>query len=199
MAIFYGNDMRSYSDSSALTLLNSHASAGVGNVNTVQALNHMAGIGPQQDRHAQTFNMGMVNVIGGIGATLLGGFSAASAYRAGGQISLNTAKYNAELMQLESEKNVDNLGLRLSKFMSTQRSQIASSGIGFGSRSALELMDDTFSAFERQALDIRNTSKQQQAMTIYEGQLAKWRADAQAKQAIGSAIGSAIGGLAKLF
>jgi hypothetical protein len=199
MAIFYGNDNRGYSDSSALTLLQGHATVGMGNQQTVQALNQMAGIAPMQDRNAQLFNMGAINMIGGIGSTLLGGFSAASSYRAGGQISMNTARYNAELLQLESEKEVDNLGLRLSKFMSTQRTQIAESGMGMGSRSALELMNETFSAFERQALDIRNTSKQRQAMTIYEGQLAQWRAEAQARQAIGGAIGSAIGGLAKLF
>lgn len=146
--------------------------------------------------------LGTVNTFGGAFLTYLGNRQQASTYRQAGNVSLATAKYNAALIEAESAKDLNALSRQVGSFISTQRTQIAKQGLG-NSKSALALLNDSLVQMERRAIEIRNTSDQQQQATIYQGRVAQWQAEEQARQANSAAMSglfSAIGSsLTRLF
>jgi len=137
--------------------------------------------------------------VAGSALTFLGGVQKASAYRAGGAASMATARYNASLVKAQEIEDVNDLARRTASFISTQRAQSGKSGFDPGSRSHLDLLNDTMTTFEREAIDVRNKSKQQQASVIYEGKVQSFLAEQKASQAMFSGISSAFQSITSLF
>ena len=132
----------------------------------------------------QKFNtiLGGVNVGAGALFTLLGNKRRSQVYKAAGAASMATAVYNSELIKSESAQELSAMTRRIGSFLSTQRTQIAASGIGATSQSALAIMNATLVSLEQRAMNIRNTTQQQVDATIYEGAVNRWQSEVQAQQ-----------------
>ena len=135
----------------------------------------------------------------GSALTYLGSYQQAQSYRAGGQASIATAQYNAALLGVERDRELNQLSRRIGSFLSTQRAQAAKSGLSSTSKSVLALLSDTMTEFERQSTEIRNTTKQRQDSVIYEGRVAQHVANQQARAAQFRGISGALSGLTSLF
>lgn len=153
----------------------------------------------------QKFNTILGGINTGVGTyfTLLGNKRRSEVYKASGAASMATAVYNSELIKAESAQELSAMTNRIGAFLSAQRAQIAASGQGLSSQSALAIMNDTLVGLEKAALDLRNTTQQQVDATIYEGAVAQWHAGEKAKQSKSpidlSGIVSGITSLVKLF
>ena len=142
------------------------------------------------------FSQVIPSLITGIGGAALtaqgrsmqvsGANQAASAYRMAGVASLEAANYNVELEKLNLQRNLDASSRQFSRFMSTQRTEAASTGFLSGSKSFLQVVDTTLSVFERQLVDTRSASKQAAETILFEGRAAQVEFENRAQAALAS-------------
>lgn len=95
----------------------------------------------------------------------------ASVYRQSANAAIVSANYNVALDQLQTDRQQDALGRQLKDVLSSNNAKIASSGIGFGSKSGMMVNSDVMSTVERQFVANKNDSLQRQSLIRYQGAL----------------------------
>ena len=99
-----------------------------------------------------TSGLGILSEIGG---TAL----ASSAYKSAGDAALSAAQYNSQLIDLNLNRQLDSLAGELRTFTSSQRAQIAKSGVSLTSKSALIVQSEAISNFAKEAVLAKENAK----------------------------------------
>lgn len=131
-----------------------------------------------------------------------GANSRAAIFRSAQQQVKTEANYNIAIERFNRNRELDSLSRDFDNFFSAQRSQMAATGVGLSSKSFLAVANETQSAFERDLLRLRNTSKlteqkiqfkaksqiagfENEARTAeYEGRVAQAKGDAASSKAM---------------
>lgn len=136
---------------------------------------------------------------GGTLLTSIGTHQQMKAYEAAGVASMASARYNAAIEELNSERRQVEMGRQVSNILSTQRAQAGASGLDVTSKSFLALMNESISSFESAIINERNVSEQRQDSLIYQGRVAeaaaKAKADAARAQMFGGIFQTILGGI----
>lgn len=130
--------------------------------NYINAFNGISLVDDSIDMYAEAGSMA-------VNAAKLG----AASYRSAGISSIATANYNIGLDQVDTARQLDTLSRNAASVFSTQRAQMAKSGISISSRSFLADTNSTLSNYERQIVQMRNSATQRQQIMLYEGQAAQ--------------------------
>lgn len=97
----------------------------------------------------------------GIIQNLAGTASASAAYNAAGKAALSAAEYNSKLIDRNLNLELDSISRELRTFSSTQRAQIAASGVALSSKSALAVMNESLRTFEKETVIAKENARLQ--------------------------------------
>jgi len=105
--------------------------------------------------------MGAPTAIASIGiiTNLVGTASASASYNAAGTAALSAAQYNSKLIERNLNLELNSISRELRTFSSTQRAQIAASGVSVSSKSALAVMNESLRSFEKEAVISRENAR----------------------------------------
>lgn len=127
------------------------------------------------------------------------------------------AEYNIELDRQALARELDSTSRQLRRLMSTQRSQMATTGAALGSKSFLAIANASLDAVQRQVLDARNSQKivadqrrfqaKQQAVNFqnralaadFEAEVSMFRQRRARAGAIQSGVSTLLGSIGDLF
>lgn len=124
--------------------------------------------------------LGLTSIFGGLleinqgnQLSVLGHEMQASSFRQAGVSSVSAANYNNAVTRANLSSQLDSLGRDMGRFIGSQNVAKAASGFGATSKTQLEITNETLTAFERQIVDIRNASTQQQEVALFEARSAQ--------------------------
>ena len=140
-------------------------------------------------------------IIQGVGilSQVAGTAQSISSYNSAGNAALSAFQYNSKLIDLNKNRQLDQLATELRTFSSTQQADIARSGISVNSKSALQTMSDTLSSFEKEAMMVKENAKLERTRELAEFTAQKAQISAQKKAAFIQGLTGAAGGGASLF
>lgn len=125
----------------------------------------------------------MFQGLGGALTSLRGSQIAADAYRASGEGAVAAAQYNADLVKLQTNRQLDDLARRIIATSGAQRAQAGTSGVAVSSKSSLAVMHATITQFQREADRLRVSGQIGQQQQIFQGEVARVQAENQARAA----------------
>lgn len=141
----------------------------------------------------------------------------AKAYRQAADLTGKIANYNIELDRQQLVKNLNVASKDISKFMATNRTQMATTGISSSSKSYLQLANASMNTFTQQVADARAdqlltaqqrlyNAKLQEVDLLnkaqssdYEAKVAKYYQKQEQGQMFGKAFSTLLGGLGGMF
>lgn len=127
----------------------------------------------------------------GADLSIQGGLQQAQSFRASGASAMAAANYNAQLITVNLNRQMDAMSREIVRVGSQQRAQAGKSGLDIGSASFLDVMNGTLAQFERQIVDSRISAEYQRQGVLFEGRAAMASAENQARSAQFSAEVSA--------
>lgn len=99
----------------------------------------------------------------GLITDVAGTAQANAAYNSAGKAAQSAAQYNSRLIDLNLNRQLELVASDLRTFSSTQRSQIAKSGVALSSKSSLIVMDEALRNFEKEAVIAKENARFQKA------------------------------------
>ncbi len=120
-----------------------------------------------------------------IGTQIFGSAQSAAAYGAAGNAAISAAQYNSKLIDRNLSRQLDSIGSDVRTFVSTQRAQIAASGVSVTSKSALTLANETLTNFEKEVVIAKENATLQKNQQIFQ---AKQQQKALKSQGISSLL-----------
>lgn len=120
----------------------------------------------------------------GIAQSLQGAQLAASGYLMAGNDEYNAAVYNANLVSLNLNQELQTLGLTVKRLRSTQTAQMAASGFSVNSMSYMSIANSTLSNYEREAANRIAVADQKRQSILFEGAARRRAAQQQARTAM---------------
>ena len=108
-------------------------------------------------------------ILTGIGlfTNLIGTASSVSSYNSAGNAGLTAAAYNSKLIDLNLSRELDSIASELKTFTSTQKAQIAASGVSVNSKSSLVIMNEALTKFEKEAVVAKENARLQKAQELF--------------------------------
>lgn len=127
-------------------------------------------------------------ILAGIGlfTNLASTASSASAYNSAGNAGLTAAAYNSKLIDLNLNRELDEIASELRTFSSTQKAQIAASGVSVHSKSSLVVMNEALSNFEKESVIAKENARLQKSQELFS---ARQQQEIFRKQSLSSSIG----------
>ncbi len=110
-----------------------------------------------------------------------GGAMSAASYRQAGDSAVELARYNTQIISANLAQQLGDLGRAQNSLMSTQRAQIAHSGLDPNSQSYLAIASATLDDFSRQATKMKLASSVQQQGILFQGELSAMTSENQAR------------------
>lgn len=103
----------------------------------------------------------------GILGDIAGTAQSVSSYNSAGSAAISAAGYNIGVIDINLNRQLNDIALELRSFSSRQKSQIAASGVKVTSKSALVVMNDALSKFEKEAVLARENAELQKNRELF--------------------------------
>lgn len=127
--------------------------------------------------------LGAYNSIQGIHTTASGGTLAAQQFQIAASSDRSVAAYNAQLARINATRAINAANSNLSRTVSDQQVQMASSGVSITSKSFLAVANETLDVLTREILNFKFDAEQQQQSILFSGEASARSLENKALQA----------------
>ena len=141
---------------------------------------------------AVSSGLGILSQIGGTALT-------SSSYNSAGAAAISAAQYNSQLIDLNLNRQLDTKAAELRTFSSSQRAQIAKSGVSLTSKSALIVMSEAISNFAKEGILLKENAMFEQRQQLFAAHQQQSALRTQSFASLLGGIGSAALSAGELF
>lgn len=127
--------------------------------------------------------LGAFRSIQGINATAAGGTLAAQQFQIAAASARSVATYNAQLEQINTTRAVKAANRNLARSIGDQQVQMAASGINIGSKSFLQIANETLDTLSREIVNFKSDAEQRQQSILFGGDVQATSLENRALQA----------------
>lgn len=115
--------------------------------------------------------------------SVLGAELQASSFRTAGANTIAAANYNNAISTINFNNQLNSFNKEVRSYVGKQHINQAASGFSASSKSHLDITSETLNSLENHLLDMRNSQKQQQEITLYNAKVAQTQYESQAQAA----------------